>query len=154
MLLIWAVVSKYFLQLAMMYLHVGSDPLPWQSMTRYPAHCNGVKFVDIDYEALMIKKRDVVRSQKELNCLLSNIEVANETVLLRSDQYFQVGCNLRDLKVLSRILEGIMNIETCLILLVAEVSITYMNVEAADALIRWAGTLPDGMRSTRTEFLR
>ena len=92
----------------------------------------------------MIKKRDMVNSTKELNSLFTNVEVLEENILLRSDQYIQLGCDLRDLKLLNQALASAFDIENCIILLTAEVSITYMNVEAADALIEWAGTLPDG----------
>jgi tRNA wybutosine-synthesizing protein 4 len=96
----------------------------------------------------MIKKRDTVNSTKELNSLLTNMEVLEGDILLRSDQYLQLGCDLRDLKVLNQTLASAVDFENCLVLLTAEVSITYMNVEAADALIEWAGTLPEGKEST------
>ena len=63
---------------------------------------------------------------------------------LRISRYLQLGCDLRDLNSLEKILASTVNIQESLILLVAEVSITYMDVEAADALIRWTGTLPHG----------
>ena len=65
-------------------------------------------------------------------------------MLLRSDEYLQIGCDLRDLQLLDQILTSAVDIENCKVLLTAEVSITYMNVEAADALIEWAARLPDG----------
>lgn len=63
---------------------------------------------------------------------------------LRMSRYLQLGCDLRNLNSLENILASTVNIQESLILLVAEVSITYMDVEAADALIRWTGTLPQG----------
>ena len=103
-----------------------------------------MRFIDIDYKDLMIKKRDTVSSTKELNSLLSSVEVLGGDVLFRSDQYLQLGCDLRDLEHLNHTLKSVIDIEECLILLTAEVSITYMDVESADALIKWAGRLPDG----------
>jgi tRNA wybutosine-synthesizing protein 4 len=103
-----------------------------------------VKFIDIDYKDLMIKKRDMVISTKELFALLSNVEALGGDVLLQSDQYLQLGCDLRNLEHLNQTLKSVVDIDKCLILLTAEVSITYMDVEAADALIEWAGRLPDG----------
>jgi tRNA wybutosine-synthesizing protein 4 len=123
-----------------------SDPNPWQCLSRYPKACGNVTFIDVDYMPLMEKKRDVVRSTAELNEMLANItfpEIGN--VLLRSDQYLQVGCDLRELSELSAVLASAVDIEKCLILCTAEVSITYMTVEAADHLINWASKLPDGM---------
>jgi len=46
-------------------LGCGYDPLPWQCLGRYPALSNNVKFVDIDYRDLMLKKRDVVKNTDE-----------------------------------------------------------------------------------------
>jgi hypothetical protein len=92
----------------------------------------------------MIKKRDTVSSIMELNSLLSNVEVLDGDVLFRSDQYLQLGCDLRDLGLLNQTLTSVVDVENCIILFIAEVSITYMNVEAADALIEWAGNFLDG----------
>jgi tRNA wybutosine-synthesizing protein 4 len=90
-----------------------SDPLPWQCLTRYKSRCLGTKFIDIDYRDLMLKKRNVVQNTDDLQILLSNVEVSEGDVLLRSDQYFQVGCDLRDLESLGRILSGVVNLENC-----------------------------------------
>ncbi|CAL3962524.1 unnamed protein product [Diplocarpon coronariae] len=124
-------------------LGCGYDPLPWQCITRYPDACVGVVFIDVDYKDLMIKKRAVVQNTNELNSMLTNIELSEGDVLFRSDQYVQLGCDLRDLVALKRVLTNVVDIDNCSILLTAEVSITYMNVEAADALIGWASKLPE-----------
>lgn len=92
----------------------------------------------------MVKKRDLVNSTKELKSLLTNLEILEGNILVRSDEYLQLGCDLRDLKLLDQTLANAVDIHNCQILLTAEVSITYMDVEAADALIGWAGNLPDG----------
>ena len=67
-----------------------------------------------------------------------------DDILFRSDQYVQLGCDLRDLPHLNQTLAKVLDIENSIILLTAEVSITYMKVEESDALIRWASTLPEG----------
>ena len=127
-------------------LWLSSDPNPWQCLSRYPRACENVTFIDVDYMALMEKKRDVVRSTAELNEMLVNVTFPESgMLLLRSDQYLQVGCDLRELSELSTLLASAVDTEKCLILCTAEVSITYMNVEAADALVKWASKLPDGM---------
>jgi tRNA wybutosine-synthesizing protein 4 len=102
----------------------------------------------------MIKKRDTVCSTKELNSFLTDMEMLEDDVLLRSDQYLQIGCDLRDLKLLKQVLASAVDIENCLVLLTAEVSITYMNVEAADALIHWAAKLPDGKNLLLRKWLQ
>jgi tRNA wybutosine-synthesizing protein 4 len=93
----------------------------------------------------MIKKRDTVESTIELRKALTNIEVPAEgDVLLRSDQYLQLGCDLRDLDCLDKALASIFDVQTCQILFVAEVSITYMDARYSDDLIGWASKLPHG----------
>jgi tRNA wybutosine-synthesizing protein 4 len=124
---------------------VSSDPLFWQCLSRYPTECVAVKFVDVDYEDLMLKKREIVQRTDELYATLSGVVVPEEgNVLLRSDQYLQLGCDLRDVSCLQQSLAAVLDIPTCDVLFAAEVSITYMNVDAADALIGWASTLPSG----------
>lgn len=120
-----------------------SDPLPWQCLTRYKSACQGVTFVDIDYPELMAKKRDVVQSTAALNSMLANIKnLPGGKILFRSDEYIQLGCDLRDLNGLEKVLSSVVDIHQSLILFTAEVSITYMDLPAADALIKWAATLP------------
>jgi tRNA wybutosine-synthesizing protein 4 len=122
-----------------------SDSNPWQNLSRYPKACEDVTFIDVDYMSLMEKKRDMVRNTAELNTMLTNLSIPESgKVLLRSDQYLQIGCDLRDLSQLSAVLASAVDLEKFLVLFTAEVSITYMHVEAADALIKWAGTLSDG----------
>ncbi|KAH6713629.1 hypothetical protein BKA61DRAFT_46079 [Leptodontidium sp. MPI-SDFR-AT-0119] len=124
-------------------LGCGYDPLPWQCLERYPGASNGARFVDIDYRDLMLKKRAVVQTTAELNSMLTNIEISEGDVLFRSDQYIQLGCDLRDIGSLGRVLGSVVDIEKCSVLFTAEVSITYMNVEAADTLIQWASKFPE-----------
>ena len=93
----------------------------------------------------MIRKRDVVQHTKELLAVLTGVEVDKEgSILLRSDQYLQLGCDLRDLKGLNQGLASAVDIENCVVLFTAEVSITYMNTEAADSLIHWANKFSQG----------
>jgi tRNA wybutosine-synthesizing protein 4 len=99
--------------------------------------------------SLMEKKREMVRNTTELNAMLTNLSIPESgKVLLRSDQYLQIGCDLRDLSELSTVLASAVDLEKYLILFTAEVSITYMDVKAADALIKWACTLPDGLSNS------
>lgn len=121
-----------------------SDPLPWQCLTRYSSACENVVFIDIDHNELMNKKKSVVVGTNQLHSMLTNIKNLDGDVLLHSDQYVQLGCDLRDLNHLRKLLDSVIDVENCLILFVAEVSITYMDVESADALIAWLGTIDHG----------
>jgi tRNA wybutosine-synthesizing protein 4 len=104
-----------------------------------------VKFVDIDYKTLLVRKRDIIKNNVELSGMLTNLICLEDNfLLLQSDLYLQIGCDLRELSNLSSALGSATDLKSSLVLCVAEVSITYMDVEAADALIRWVGGLPDG----------
>ena len=81
----------------------------------------------------------------QLRNLLGSIQTFQASgVELRSEHYVALGCDLSDLASLETLLKEEMDSSTSLILCVAEVSVTYMNVDAADALIKWAACLDDG----------
>ncbi|OAA59675.1 leucine carboxyl methyltransferase [Niveomyces insectorum RCEF 264] len=113
-----------------------SDPLPWRSMYRYPDACRGAKFVDIDFPDLLLGKRQIVEQTAELRAPLTNLEFPDDPrVLVTSDQYCQIACDLRQLAAIHEALVRVVNVPDCEFLFVAEVSITYMEAEAADTLI-------------------
>ncbi|KAL8769476.1 MAG: hypothetical protein Q9209_004537 [Squamulea sp. 1 TL-2023] len=106
--------------------------------------CTGVTFIDIDYPELMSRKSDMILKQSEMKNLAGHIQSdgqdigSSSPIMMRSDQYVGVGCDLRDTARLSKIFDEELQIGSCLVLCTAEVSITYMDVDAADALIKWA----------------
>lgn len=102
--------------------------------------------MDIDYEKLMATKTNVIRQTKELRDLLGDVEVFPEqsTVLVRSMHYIGIGCDLKNLKKLEEALKSEIGTSPSSILCIAEVSLTYMDVESADALISWIPTLGEG----------
>lgn len=122
--------------------NIYSDVLPWQSHARYGHCCQDALFVDVDYPDLMQKKRTIVLETPQLKELLGENFTTSETitdhVLLKSDKYCQVGCDLRELADLRAVLEGLVDLSNCDVLFVAEVSITYMDTESTDNLIQWA----------------
>ncbi|KFX89195.1 hypothetical protein O988_08722 [Pseudogymnoascus sp. VKM F-3808] len=124
-------------------LGAGYDPLPWQSWARYPEASQDVTFVDIDYRDLIVRKRDMVQQTSELNGVLKNLEFPKYgDILLRSDQYLQVGCDLRDLTKLEKFFSSEFDLTNSVVFCTAEVSIAYMDVQTSDALIKWIGSLP------------
>ena len=144
-------VAKTFLdektekQKVVINLGAGYDPLPWQCWTRYPEQSKGVKFVDIDYNDLQMRKREMVKNTAELNNMLENLTYPiEEDVMLRSDHYMQIGCDLRDITKLQHILSTEFDLENTIVFCTAEVSIAYMDVASADTLIKFIGTLPEG----------
>jgi tRNA wybutosine-synthesizing protein 4 len=119
-----------------------SDVLPWQTWTRYPDDCKDVKFFDIDFPDLMLRKKNTVLSTPELLEPLANVQTSETgTVILKSDNYAQIGCDLRQLDALRSALSELVDIGASTFLFVAEVSITYMETEGADALIEWTSGL-------------
>ncbi|EEU42559.1 uncharacterized protein NECHADRAFT_47919 [Fusarium vanettenii 77-13-4] len=107
--------------------------------------CEDTVFLDVDYPDLMRKKRAIVLGTPELRELLGPEPYISEKdtdhVLLRSDKYCQIGCDLRELDALRQCLETFLPLSDCSVLFVAEVSITYMDTASADALIQWASSI-------------
>ncbi|EGX89188.1 leucine carboxyl methyltransferase [Cordyceps militaris CM01] len=126
-------------------LGCGSDVLPWQCHARYGDSCNNALFIDVDYPDLMHKKRSIVLETPQLKGLLGSsfkvFDSDQDLVLLKSEKYCQIGCDLRELEALRRVLETLVDLSDCLVLFVAEVSITYMDTESADSLLEWASSV-------------
>jgi tRNA wybutosine-synthesizing protein 4 len=133
-----------------------SDVLPWQCHARYNDLDNDVLFIDVDYPELIQKKRAIVLQTPELRSLLGNDftlgDDGKDGLLLRSNKYCLLGCDLRQLDRLRDILKSVINLPECLILFVAEVSITYMDTESADSLIKWGSTVGRGL-FTYSDFI-
>ncbi|KAL8693601.1 MAG: hypothetical protein Q9218_001601 [Villophora microphyllina] len=133
------------------------DPLPFQCLSQYPEECEKATFIDVDYPELMSRKRDIIQKHDELRNLVwptqDSAQVPANTV--RSKGYMAVGCDLRDTEQLSRIVDRELGLGSggCLVLCVAEVSITYMDVLAADALIKWATHYEDVRFCLLEQFL-
>jgi tRNA wybutosine-synthesizing protein 4 len=96
----------------------------------------------------MRKKRAIVLGTEQLSELLGGnpyiSEKDTDNLLLRSDKYCQVGCDLRELETLRKCLESFLPLSECSVLFVAEVSVTYMDTVSADALIQWASSIGQG----------
>ncbi|KAJ0125523.1 leucine carboxyl methyltransferase [Diaporthe amygdali] len=128
-------------------LGCGSDVVPWQCWTRYPEHCSQSQavFVDVDFPDLALRKRQVILATPELESRLSGVQAeqdeAHPNMLLRSDRYHLVGCDLRQSMALQQVLNLIVDPKECIFLFLAEVSITYMETDSADSLIQWASSL-------------
>ena len=119
--------------------------MPFQIWHRYPAESRDAVFVDVDYPQLIQRKRDRMLHDDLLRdaLLKTNLRSCQSPVFVRSDKYLALGCDLRDLTTLESVLKNGLEPDHS-ILFVAEVSITYMPVGVANALIAWANTLQDG----------
>ncbi|EHY52861.1 tRNA methyltransferase ppm2 [Exophiala dermatitidis] len=124
-------------------LGCGYDPIPFQWMAQDKELCEHTKFIDIDFEELMLTKREIILNTPKMKELLtlSTESPSEKGVILDSEEYTALGCDLRNLRRLKRLVNAVVDIEDCLVLCIAEVSITYMAPEDSDALIAWTTTL-------------
>ena len=67
------------------------------------------------------------------------------SVLARSRQYVAIGCDMADIQGLQAALSSEVDFTQSSVLCISEVALTYMTVEAADSLLRWASSLSEGM---------
>ena len=97
----------------------------------------------------MISKKEIITSTPRMRDLLMiepNSPMAG--LILDSKQYVALGCDLRNIQRLDWLVRSVVSVEQCLVLCIAEVSITYMNPDAADAVIRWSANLSPGKSYT------
>ncbi|MCJ1246499.1 tRNA methyltransferase ppm2 [Trapelia coarctata] len=136
-------------------LGCGYDSLPFQMLAKESDLCSNATFVDVDYPELMMKKSQLVRDTAALRDLLNkvSIEPSGGDVSLRSEQYIAIGCDLSDIGQLDALLRQQLDLPICTILVLAEVSITYMDADAADELIRYTGGLGDVRFCLLEQFL-
>jgi tRNA wybutosine-synthesizing protein 4 len=100
--------------------------------------------VDVDYRELMITKAGIVRETDVLDDLVRPKDGSNVDFVIEGERYYGIGCDLRDIRRLDAAIKSLADLENTLVLCIAEVSITYMDPDAADALISWAGKLSAG----------
>ena len=102
-------------------------------------------FIDVDFSPLIARKVEVIRSNPQLGSLIQEQDLANNVdgLHIRSAHYCALGCDLTDIGQLDRLLHECLHFSKCIVLCTAEVSVTYMNVDAADSLISWAGQYDD-----------
>ena len=65
-------------------------------------------------------------------------------VAIDSEEYSAIGCDLRNIRRLERLLKSVVDLDQASILCIAEDSTTFMPVKAADALICWSALLSNG----------
>ena len=101
--------------------------------------------MDVDYPDLMEKKCDIISNTSPLHDLLGPHDrpLDSSGLTLRSEHYLAIACDLADTTKFDMLLASQVQLSSCLVLCTAEVSITYMDTNTADALIRWAGLHDD-----------
>ena len=95
----------------------------------------------------MVNKRDIIHQCKVLSDLIPDIHLPPEStpILVRSKRYIGIGCDLRELQRLEEALKIEIGSAECSVLCIAEVSLTYMDVMSADALISWSSKISNGL---------
>ena len=128
---------------------VRSDPLPFMLLSdeERSMRSGHTVFVDIDYEKLMVHKKNAIRQTQEITGILENVEFSSDqaAIQIRSSQYLAVGCDLKNLRKLDDVLRtSILPSNDCPVLFLAEVSLTYMDVQSANEVVKWASKLTNG----------
>lgn len=125
-----------------------SDPLAFQWLSKHHSTRNGCRFVDLDFPDLIARKADVIVNTPQLRELIEPLQrpSSHGGLTIRSENYLALGCDLGDSKRLDELLAESIDRSRSLILCIAEVSMTYMDVKAADALIEWAAHYNNSMR--------
>ncbi|KAK3678012.1 tRNA methyltransferase ppm2 [Recurvomyces mirabilis] len=128
-------------------LGCGYDPLPWLFLGKHPELCQNTTFVDVDYPALMHNKLGIISKTEQLKMLLPKMTRTNNEsgLLASSDPYVAIGCDLYNTSTMDQILHDHLRIKdsSVAVLCVAEVSIAYMEREAAQHVLEWGATLSD-----------
>ncbi|KAI9376357.1 hypothetical protein BJX61DRAFT_392186 [Aspergillus egyptiacus] len=129
---------KYVLNLG-----CGFDPLPFILLSTDRPLCSNTTFVDIDYEKLMVNKKTAIQRTDAISQLLENVVFNHDesAIQIRSSKYIAVGCDLKNLDKLDQVLRAEVLPANCAVLFLAEVSLTYMDVKSANAVVNWAAHL-------------
>ncbi|KIW16397.1 hypothetical protein PV08_06449 [Exophiala spinifera] len=126
-------------------LGCGYDPMPFQWLAREKPLCSNTKFIDVDYELLIETKRDIIFSRPEMKGLLHSVMTSSSDIcpgiLIDSQEYSALGCDLRNLRKLGRLLTSVVDLEDSMVLCVAEDSTCFMRTDDANALIQWSSVL-------------
>ena len=112
--------------------------MPFQWLSENHKGCQNTCFVDVDYPALIARKCEIITKTPQLSNLVQPIDegLTSTATYLRSPHYIALGCDLTDIEGLSHTLAGEIELASCLVLCVAEVSITYMDTGAVSEVQR------------------
>lgn len=97
----------------------------------------------------MLNKKEAIQKGDAIKDQLKNVEFNSDesAVQIRSRQYVAVGCDLKNLDKLDHVLKTEILPADCAVLFLAEVSLTYMDVKSANAVVNWASKLSNGSKS-------
>jgi len=96
----------------------------------------------------MQKKLQIIQQNEPLHKLFPDYQLGgpNDVRLLKAKGYSAYACDLRHLDRLDSTLRSEFDMDNCKvsILFFAEVSVAYMQLDPANALLKWASTFEDG----------
>lgn len=97
----------------------------------------------------MVNKKRALQKTDIIQQLLKPVSfnADDSPVQIHSKPYVALGCDLRNLDKLDHVLETEILPSECAVLFLAEVSLTYMDVKSANAVINWASKLSDGSQN-------
>ena len=126
-----------------------SDPLPLKLLShdKESIRRGHTVFIDVDYEKLMVNKKNAIRQTEMIAELLDTVSFGGDQDIIQisSSHYIAVGCDLKNLRKLDDVLRNtILPSSECSVLFLAEVSLTYMDVDSASAVLSWASRLTSG----------
>lgn len=132
---------------------IRSDPLPFMLLSdeQKAGRSGDTVFVDIDYEKLMDHKKNTIRESEEITRVLKDAQFgeSGDSLQIRSSRYIAVGCDMYNLQKLDDILRtSVLPSTDCSVLFLAEVSLTYMDVQSARNVVTWASKLTNGESSS------
>ena len=129
-------------------LGCGYDALPFRF--HWKGLAQGVKFVDIDYRELIVTKVRLMTDDKHLRTILdgwnySIRENEDETVIVTSESYDAVACNINEAECLSHVFSKVIPLQGCEIMFLVEDAFSFMEHHEATAIIEWASTFEKGL---------
>ncbi|KAI9732357.1 MAG: tRNA methyltransferase ppm2 [Cirrosporium novae-zelandiae] len=131
------------------------DPLPFHFLSKHSNICDNAIFIDVDYPDLIKKKYDMLSQTSPLQQSLTGIDLNPNTehVTFKSDQYVAIACDLRELEKLESTLERAIDLPNSWLYFTAEVSVTYMDIDAANNLFKWASKFQNAKFCLLEQFL-
>lgn len=125
-------------------LGCGFDPLPFQLLSEQKSV--NFEFFDFDYPELVQRKLGMMQESTEIMEVIGKqretIDMAHLGVVLATDTYKLVGCNLNDADKYENQVKSLLGGNSVTIF-IAEVSLAYMNHEKANKVIEISSRLKD-----------
>lgn len=125
-------------------LGCGFDPFAFKMLAT--ASDNYV-FFDLDYPALVLKKLAMIQASPEIMAVIGEVQPISDEdralgLVLSTDKYKLVGCDLKNVQLYQQQLERLMTRDKPSIF-IAEVSLAYMKPEHANPVVALLAQLPD-----------